>query len=73
MPILGANQSKKPMQKKVVTPQHSPAAHDHNDDVWPEIPIDRINASIADRRSSIPAEKTFKRLRAHHRRKVDQA
>jgi len=44
-------------------------ALDHEDDVLDEALREKVKASMADRRPSLPAGAVFKRLRAHHGRR----
>jgi antitoxin ParD1/3/4 len=48
-------------------------ALDREDAIVDEALRERIKASIADRRPSVPAGDVFKRLRAHHGRRVKAA
>ena len=50
--------------------RHALRALDREDAVLDEALRDQVRAAMADRRPSVPAEDVFKRLRAHHARRV---
>ncbi len=50
--------------------RHALRALDREDAMLDEMLREKVRASMADRRSSVPAAAVFKRLRAHHGRRV---
>jgi len=48
-------------------------ALDREDAALDQVLRDEVRASMADKRASVPADKVFKRLQAHHDRKVKAA
>ena len=53
--------------------RHALRALDREDALLDEVLREKVKASMADRRPSVPASDVFKRLRAHHTRQVKAA
>jgi antitoxin ParD1/3/4 len=53
--------------------RHALRALDREEAILDELLRDRINAAMSDPRPSVPAGDVFKRLRAHHGRRVKAA
>ncbi len=53
--------------------RHALRALDRQDALLDEALRESVKASMADRRPSVPASEVFKRLRAHHARRVKAA